>query len=75
MLVTPMLDPGVAADVEMLSGLDAVRTVLEVLRQATGLGTSLVARVTSDSWTACAVLDEAGYGLKAGDQLDLATTF
>jgi hypothetical protein len=65
----------IAADVEAIDRLDAVKTVLDVLRQTTGMRTALVARVTEDAWTACAVLDEAGYGLKAGDQLELATTF
>jgi len=65
----------VDADVAAINRLDAVKMVLNVLRQATGMGTALVARVTSDSWTACAVLDEAGYGLTPGMQLDLSTTF
>ena len=74
------MEPGgsktsIAADVEAIDRLDAVKTVLDVLRQTTGMRTALVARVTADAWTACAVLDEAGYGLKAGDQLELATTF
>ena len=35
---------------------------------------SLVARVTGDSWTACAVLDQMDFGLGVGDQLAVATT-
>ena len=70
---TPMIS--IAADVEAINRLDAVKTVLKVLSQATGMRTALVARVTEDSWTACAVLDEAGYGLSAGTQLELSTTF
>jgi len=65
----------ILADVESINRLDAVKTVLEVLRRATGLRTALVARVTSEAWTACAVLDEAGYGLSAGMQLELSSTF
>lgn len=68
-------ETSIDADVEAIDRLDAVRTVLKVLRQATGMRTVLVARVTEESWTACAVLDEGGYGLNAGDRLDLATTF
>jgi hypothetical protein len=52
-----------------------MRTVLKVLAQATGLRTSLVARVTAESWTACAVQDGAGYGLDVGMQLDISTAF
>ena len=65
----------IADDVQAIDRLDAVKTVLQVLRQATGLRTALVARVTEDSWTACSVLDGAGYGLAPGMALDLITTF
>ena len=65
----------IAADVEAINRLDAVKTVLDVLRRSTGLRTALVARVTEDAWTACAVLDGAGYGLDSGMQLELSTTF
>jgi hypothetical protein len=49
--------------------------VLRLLSRATGLRIALVARVTSESWTACAVLDEAGFGLRPGDHLELHTTY
>ena len=62
-------------DVEAIDRLDAVKTTLQVLRQVTGLRVSLVARVTEDSWTACAILDDVGLGLKPGDPLELSTTF
>lgn len=62
-------------DVAFLSHTDAVQSILRVLSYTTGLRVSLVARVTEDSWTACAVLDEAEFGLKAGDQLEVQTTF
>ena len=55
--------------------LDAVQAVLRVLLRATGMRIALVARVTADAWTACAVLDEAGFGLKPGDTLPLQTTY
>jgi hypothetical protein len=35
----------------------------------------LVARVRDGTWTAVAVLDEAGFGLRAGDTLPLETTY
>ncbi len=62
-------------DVEAISRLDAVQTILRVLRQSTGMRVALVSRITENSWTACAVLDEAGFGLKPGDELELATTY
>lgn len=66
------IDP---ADVIILDHLDAVQTSLQVLRRVTGLRVALVARVTETSWSACAVLDEAGFGIKSGDDLDLSTTY
>jgi len=71
----PMTAPDSSADVTMIDRLDAVKTCLEVLRRTTGLRIALVARVTNDSWTACAVSDAAGFGLKPGDTLDLSTTY
>ncbi len=62
-------------DIAAIDRLEAVRLSLQVLRRATGLRIALVARVTESSWTACAVLDEAGFGLKPGDELDLSTTY
>ena len=71
----PPLPRDLAEDVRAIGRLEAVGTALKVLRRTTGMRVALVARVTPDSWTACAVLDEAGYGLKPGDQLELSTTY
>ena len=62
-------------DVAVVSRLDAVQTALRVLRRTTGLRIALVARVTETSWTACAVLDEADFGLHVGNELELHTTY
>jgi hypothetical protein len=62
-------------DVEAVRRLDAMDTMLRVLARTTGLRIALVARVRPDDWTCCAVLDEAGFGLQVGDQLDVATTY
>ncbi len=70
-----ILPENVAADVAAVDRLEAVKTSLKVLRRVTGLRIVLVARVTDASWTACAVLDEAGFGLQPGDELDLSTTY
>lgn len=61
--------------VQAFDRLEAVQTVLRVLRRTTGLRISLVARVTDTTWTACAVLDEAAFGLRPGDSLPLHTTY
>jgi hypothetical protein len=60
---------------ESINRLEAVQTALKVLRQSTGMRIVLVARITEESWTACAVLDEANFGLKPGDKLELTTTY
>ena len=62
-------------DVDSIGRLGSVETVLRVLRRVTGLRTALVARVTESSWTACAVLDDADFGLKPGDELALSDTY
>ncbi len=65
----------IAADVAAIDRLEVVKTSLKVLRRVTALRIVLVALVTDESWTACAVLDDAGFGLHPGDQLDLSTTY
>lgn len=64
-------DPAVAA----ISRLEAMQTILEVLTESTGMRIALVARVTNSTWTACAVLDNASFGLGVGDDLPLETTY
>ncbi|QRN97941.1 GAF domain-containing sensor histidine kinase [Archangium violaceum] len=64
----------IESDVEAISRLEAVPTILRVVTETTGLRFSLVARVTRDTWTACAVHDEIAFGLKPGDSLEVATT-
>lgn len=62
-------------DIQAIESLESVDKILEILKRVTGLRIALVARVTESSWTACSVVDDAGFGLKRGDQLDLATTY
>jgi hypothetical protein len=62
-------------DVETIGRISGVQNILKVLRQITGMRITLVARVTDSSWTACAVSDEADFGLKSGDQLEVTTTY
>lgn len=63
------------AEAVALDHLDAVQVSLRVLRRVTGLRIALVARVTESSWSACAVLDDAGFGIKTGDEYELSTTY
>lgn len=62
-------------DVSAMSRIDAVKMILKTLSGITDLRVSLVARLTEDSWTACAVHDDANFGIKTGDALELSTTY
>lgn len=64
----------VARDIALVGQLESVPTILQVLCDVTGMGFAAVARVTQGSWTACAVLDQIGFGLLPGGQLDVDTT-
>jgi hypothetical protein len=64
----------IARDVAAVNKLQAVPTLLEVLCETTGMRFAAVARVTENTWTACAVKDDIGFGLAPGGQLDLETT-
>jgi signal transduction histidine kinase len=63
-----------AADIATIGRISSVPAILQVIRELTGLRFVAVARVTEDSWTACAVLDQLNFGLQVGGELDLATT-
>ncbi len=62
-------------DLMALSRIDAVKMILKTLSGITEMGVSLVARVTEDSWTACAVYDDINFGIKPGDELELSSTY
>jgi signal transduction histidine kinase len=68
-----MLDR-VSQDIKSIQNIGAVPTILETVAAITGLGFVCIARVTQDSWHACAVLDKLNFGLKAGGELDVTTT-
>lgn len=68
------LPEDIVRDVLAIGRIDAVPTLLRVVCETTGMGFAAVARVTGDSWTACAVQDDIAFGLKAGGQLDVHTT-
>jgi signal transduction histidine kinase len=61
-------------DIDIVSGIPAVPTILEVVCRTTGMGFAAVARVTEDRWVACSVLDEIDFGLKACGELRVETT-
>ena len=63
-----------AADIALIQRIGAVPAILQVIREMTGMRFAAVARVTTDSWTACAVLDQLDFGLQVGGELDVVTT-
>jgi len=63
-----------ARAVAAIARIDAVPTLLKVLCGMTGMRVALVARVTDKTWTACAVKDEAHFGLNPGMELAVNTT-
>lgn len=68
------LTPSIAADVETIGRIAAVPTILQVVARTTGMRFTAIARVTDDSWTACAVHDLLDFGLKPHDTLALDAT-
>ncbi len=68
------LDKIYHGDVENISRMSIVPTILEVICRTTGLGFSAVARVTPEKWVACAVKDEIKFGLLPGGELKVDTT-
>ncbi|MGF7160649.1 hypothetical protein FHS85_002280 [Rhodoligotrophos appendicifer] len=64
----------VQRDLALIAGIEAVPKILDVVCGITGMGFAAVARVTGTRWLACAVRDDIGFGLGAGEQLPLKTT-
>ena len=58
----------------MIGRIAAVPTILQVVSHTTGMRFTAVSRVTAESWTACAVYDELGFGLEPGGQLSIEST-
>jgi signal transduction histidine kinase len=70
----PFMPDAINADIATIGRINAVPAILQVICETTGMQFAAVARVTDNSWTACAVLDTLGFGLNVGDDLDVATT-
>ncbi|MCU1283158.1 MAG: histidine kinase, partial [bacterium] len=66
-------DP-IRRDIEAVSHISAVPTILRVVSEVSGLRFSVIARVTQNQWVACAVHDEIAFGVEPGGTLDVATT-
>lgn len=61
-------------DVAAVQSIGAVPAMLRIICDSTGMGFAAVARVTGDSWTACAVQDNIAFGLGPGGTLPVETT-
>jgi signal transduction histidine kinase len=68
------MKPRLVADIAAVQSISAVPAVLRIVTETTGLRFACIARVTENSWTTCAVVDKIGFGLKPGDELEVATT-
>lgn len=64
----------IPADIALIGQIEAVDSILEIVCKTTGMGFAAIARVTDDSWIACAVRDEISFGLVPGGALTLETT-
>lgn len=61
-------------DIEHIQSIAGVQEMLRLICISTGMGFSAVARVTSDHWVACSVLDQINFGMKVGGELKVETT-
>ena len=68
------LPAAIQRDIAIVSGIEAVPNILQVVCHATGMGFAAVARVTEGRWVACSVLDQIDFGLKPGGELKVETT-
>jgi len=68
------LDKAIEQCVAEVQAISAVPDIMQTLAGLTGLRLICIAHVTEASWTACAILDRLGLGMKPGDQIDVTTT-
>lgn len=61
-------------DVAAVQRIASIPALLDTVAHITGLRFTCIARVTPESWTACAVRDHIGLGLAPNDTLDISTT-
>src|SRR6201995_1922676 len=64
----------IQSDIENISQIPIIPSLLEVICRTTGMGFAAIARVTEDRWVACAVRDEIAFGLTPGGELAVGTT-
>ena len=64
----------IQADIDAISRIPVITTILEVICRTTGMRFAAVARVTESQWVACAVRDDIEFGLVPGGELQIETT-
>jgi GAF domain-containing protein len=62
------------ADIAAVQDIPGIKDMLSQVCMLTGMGFAAVARVTSERWVACQVLDRIEFGLNPGDELEIKTT-
>lgn len=70
-----LADHDFRVDIDAISAIGAVPVLLRIICQVTGLGFAAVARVTGERWVCLGVHDEIDFGMRPGDELNIATTF
>lgn len=68
------MDDDFQTDIDVVSSIDIVPSILKVVCNVTGMGFAAVARVTPERWICLAVHDEINFGLQPGGELDVRTT-
>ena len=61
-------------DIDNISQISVIPTLLNVICQTTGMRFAVIARVTDDRWVTCSVKDDILFGLQPGDELKVETT-
>lgn len=61
-------------DIAAVQRVPEVEAILARVCALTGMGFAAIARVTTDRWIACQLLDRIEFGLKPGDELKIKTT-
>jgi signal transduction histidine kinase len=69
-----ILKQDIDRDIQKISQIEAIPSILEVICRTTRMGFAAVAKVTDQQWVACSVLDKIEFGLQPGEELVLETT-
>ena len=66
--------PSIFDEVEAATRVEALPKILDVVCRSSGMGFSVLARVTENRWVACGVQDNIPIGIGPADELDVETT-